>query len=169
MSKRIILLQALASAPNDLAITLRYVDAPSLHQRPSPNLWSVADVLTHLIEVEAQYRVRLRRIVEEERPYLPYIHPHPQTDPQMTLSNLLDQFRTARDQTVAFLRDLSVGDWQRAAVHETMGETKLRYMVQTLVNHDTEHLNHLVEIIQKRKTTPLAEVQPAIPVKETEP
>lgn len=169
MSKRIILLQALASAPNDLAITLRHVDAPTLHKRPSPDAWCVADVLTHLIDVEIQYQVRLRRIVAEERPHLPYILAHPQTDPEATLSALLEQFQAVRDQTLAFLRDLSMGDWQRAAVHETMGETKLRYMVQTLVNHDTEHLNHLVEIMQKLKTTPLAEAQPAIPVQETDP
>jgi hypothetical protein len=89
----------------------------------------------------------LQKIVAEERPYLPYIHPETRPQPNPTpLAELLNTFNTARNETLAYLQSLNAGAWQRNAIHETLGPTKLRYMVQLLVDHDTEHLNQIVEL-----------------------
>ncbi len=145
MSKRIVLLEALASMPKDLAFMLRRADETAVHLRRTPDQWSVADVLVHLTTIESLYLARLQRIVVEERPYLPYLHPETRPEPsQIPLAELLTSFNNARSQTLNYLQSLKAGAWQRPAVHETLGETKLRYMVQLLVEHDTEHLNQIV-------------------------
>jgi uncharacterized damage-inducible protein DinB len=124
---------------------LRRAEDTAVHQRPTPDEWSIADVLHHLITIESLYLARLQKIVGEERPFLPYIHPETRPQPDPTpLAELLHTFSTARSQTLAYLQSLNAGAWQRNAVHETLGPTRLRTMVQLLVDHDTEHLNQIV-------------------------
>lgn len=154
MSKRTLLLEALASMPKDLSFMLRRADETAVHQRPTPDEWSIADVLSHLITTESLYLARLQKIVAEERPYLPYIHP--ETRPQLNptpLAELLNTFSTVRNETLAYLQSLNAGAWQRNAVHETLGPTKLRYMVQLLVDHDTEHLNQIVGLLESTRAS----------------
>lgn len=154
MSKRAILLEALASTPKDLDYLLRRAEETAVHRRPIAQEWSIADVLIHLATVETSYIVRLQRIVTEERPYLPYIHPDNQPGLSSTpLADLLRSFETARQNTLAYLQGLPPGTWQRPALHETLGETKLRFMVQLLVDHDTEHLNQITQIQQQNRTS----------------
>lgn len=150
MSKRTILLAALASMPKDLGFMLRRMEETAVQQRPASNEWAIADVLLHVATIEPLYLARLQRIVLEERPYLPYLHPETQPQPSpIPLAELLVTFNTARQATLNFLQTLKAGAWQRSAVHETVGETKLRFMVQMLVDHDTDHLNQIAQIQQR--------------------
>jgi uncharacterized damage-inducible protein DinB len=150
MSKRAILIAALASMPKDLNFMLRRADETAVHQRSTPNEWAIADVLLHMATIEPLYLARLQRIVAEERPYLPYLHPETQPQPSLTpLAELLANFGTARQATLAYLHMLKAGAWQRPAMHETVGETKLRFMVQMLVDQDTDHLNQIAQIQQR--------------------
>ncbi|MEZ4590148.1 MAG: DinB family protein [Chloroflexota bacterium] len=152
MSKRAILLDALASMPKDLVFMLRRADEAAIHRRPAEDQWAIADVLRHLTALEPLYLARLQKIVVEERPYLPYLHPETEPDPTPTpLADLLAAVSQARQETLTYLHSLKPGDWQRTAVHQTLGDTKLRYMVQLLVDHDTEHLNQLAQIQQALK------------------
>lgn len=154
MSKRAILLDALASMPKDLAFMLRRVDEAVGHHRFRSAQWSIADVLHHLAMIEPGYRARLQKIVEEERPFLPYLHPETTPHPPPTsLTELLAAVTSARQDTLNYLQRLKPGDWQRTAVHETIGPTRLRDMVQLLVAHDTEHLNQLAQIQQTIRDT----------------
>jgi uncharacterized damage-inducible protein DinB len=150
MSKRAILIEALASMPKDLNFMLRRAEDTAVRQRLDSNEWAIADVLLHLATIEPLYLARLQRIVVEERPYLPYLHPETQPHPSPTpLAELLAAFNTARKSTLDYLHALKAGAWQRPAIHETAGETKLRFMVQMLVDHDTDHLNQIVKIQQR--------------------
>lgn len=120
------------------------VDAETARRRALAGEWSVSDVVNHLINVEEPMRERFRRVVEEERPRVPYIHPDEEAhDLDAPLHELLARFRAAREQTQTYLAALGPGSWQRPAVHETLGETRLLNLVQSLVDHDTEHLNQL--------------------------
>jgi uncharacterized damage-inducible protein DinB len=150
MSKRIILLQALAATPVDLHRMLKNGSDAAAHHRPSPDQWSTAHVLNHLLDVEERYLTRLQRVVQVENPSLPYIHPDENGyDPTQPLPDLITQFEQARTATLLFLKELPPGAWQRPAVHQTLGPTQFRYLVQMLVDHDTQHLNQIIEIQKK--------------------
>ena len=165
MTKRIVLLQALASTPKDLIFTLRRVDEAASYRKPDSNQWSIGTVLHHLIDVEQRYRARLQRVIVEDRPFLPYIHPDEAAyQVQTPLAELLARFEQARAETLAFLKEIPPGGWQRVAVHETWGETKLRFLVQQLVDHDTQHLNQIIEIQQQLRAVPTQDPQPAIKI-----
>jgi uncharacterized damage-inducible protein DinB len=141
------LLQALTSTGIDLRRMLPQTTRLDFHHRPAPDQWSIAQIMSHLVDVEWRYLMRLQHVVETEKPYLPVILPDETAyDPQADPVSLLAQFEQRRGATIAFLQAISRADWQRAAVHETNGETRFRYLVQHLVDHDTEHLNQIVEV-----------------------
>lgn len=163
MTKRIVLLQALASTSNDLALMLKGIDAADGNRCPSADTWSMADVVNHLIDVERRYRQRLQRVLDEAKPWLPFLHPHEEAhDPQAALTTLLARFKEERAQTVALLKEIGPGEWQRRAVHETKGDVTLRFLVQYMVDHDIQHLNQIVEIQQQLRMVPVRNPQPTI-------
>lgn len=163
MTKRIVLLQALASTSNDLSVMLRGIDSADGNRRPSSDEWSMANVVNHLIDVEERYRQRLQRVLDEEEPWLPCIHPDEYAhEAQASLGKLLARFKEERAQTVTLLKEIGPGDWQRRAVHETKGNVTLRFLVQYLVDHDIQHLNQVVEIQQQLRMVPARNPQPTI-------
>ena len=148
MSKRIVLLQALASTANDLRRIIQGATSPS----PMTSEWSLSDVLNHFIYVEEQYLLRLQQVINQEKPTLPTIQPDPtQHNLETPLPQLLSLFTEAREKTIHYLQSLPIAAWQRQAIHQTRGETTLRFLVQQLVDHDTEHLNQCIQIKQSRE------------------
>ena len=149
MSKRIVLLQALAATPADLRRLLTH-PVPNAVPQPPPGTWTSQEVVQHLLDVEARYRERLERIVVEETPPVPLIQP-PQAGygDGAGLPDLIEAFAHARAETLDFLKGLPSGAWQRRAIHPSWGERTLRVFVQRLVDHDTEHLNQLAALKQR--------------------
>jgi ABC-type transporter Mla subunit MlaD len=139
MTKRVVLLRALASMPADVRRVLKGADPTT------PGEWSTSDLLGRLFDTETRFLNQLRTVVSEERPTLPRLQPEePSPDSDTALEELVDRFQQARRETLTFLEGLSAGDWQRKAVHETLGETSLRFLVQNLVDHDTQALTQLI-------------------------
>jgi hypothetical protein len=164
MTKRIVLLQALASTSADIARLVRPLDRAAADWKPDLIAWSPRDIVSHLTLVERAYLARLKRIITEDEPTVPYIHPDEAAhDRQTPLAELSEAFRLAREDTLATLQALGPGGWQRAAIHETRGRVTLRFLVQDLVGHDIEHTNQLVEVIQLWR---LSRKQEAAPVSD---
>jgi uncharacterized damage-inducible protein DinB len=150
MSRRSVLIESLEATPRDLARLLRPVDDAAARWRPVPGEWCLADVVAHLSYCEAPYLARLRRVVEQDNPFEPYLHPdesaHDLTRP---LAELLEAFVSLRAETVAFLSALDQRDWGRPLVHATIGPTRLRDQVQELVAHDNTHLEQVVALRER--------------------
>lgn len=154
MSRRSVLMEALAATPRDLARLLRPVDAATALARPTPDDWCVADVVAHLGYVEPLYLARLRRIAEQDNPYELHLHPNTTAhDLARPLSELFDEFAARRAEMLAFLAGLNQRDWGRPLVHETVGPTKLRDQVQALVTHDNNHLEQIVTLRERLEAT----------------
>lgn len=167
MTKRIVLLQALASTPADITRLIKPLDEATASWKLKHDTWTPRDVVSHLIHVEQAYQIRLNRILVEDEPTVPFIHPDEAIHDRETLiAHLGEQFRQTRGATLTTLQALNPGEWQRVAIHETKGRTTLRYLVQDLVAHDIEHTNQLVEIIQSwramQKQKPVATTTEAV-------
>jgi uncharacterized damage-inducible protein DinB len=162
MTKRIVLLQALASTPADLNRMTRAVTREAAVWREREDTWSLADIAAHLTLVERACLERLRRVVDEDEPHVPYIHPEPERhELQRPLAELTAEFSAAREETLRFLEDLPPAAWQRAAIHERKGRMTLRYLVQDMVGHDIDHTNQAAEILQRARAAETKPVQKA--------
>ena len=97
--------------------------------------------VTHLAAAEAPFLQRLQRVAREDNPWLPYFGPDvARPDGDASLPEALAGFQAGRERLLAFLSELAPEDWERQAVHETLGPTNMALQVQNLINHDREHL-----------------------------
>lgn len=150
MTRRDVLLPALAATPRDLLRMLRNVDEAAARKQAAPHGWSIADVVAHLGDVEGRMLARFRRIVEQDNPYEPSMRPNVSAhDLSLPLPTLIEQFTTRRAETIAFLETLDQRAWGRPLRHETMGSSRLRFQAQTLVEHDNEHLAQILDMLER--------------------
>jgi uncharacterized damage-inducible protein DinB len=143
-TQHIVMLQSLHNTQARLVEVVEALPVEAHDWHPAPEEWSLRQTLSHLAAAEPPFYQRLCRIVAELNPWLPYFGPevarpdHPES-PMAALTRL----RAERERVIAFLSGLSPEDWERPAVHETMGPTTLAQQAQNLLNHDLEHLGQL--------------------------
>ncbi|MEP7357200.1 MAG: DinB family protein [Anaerolineales bacterium] len=146
---RIVMLQSLGSAAPRLAALLEGLPAAAADWQAGPDQWSARQVVTHLAAAEAPFLERLRRVATEGKPWLPYFGPEvARPNSAASLAEALAGFQGGRERLLAFLADLALEDWERPAVHETMGATNMALQVQNLINHDREHLAEVQRVAQ---------------------
>lgn len=78
---------------------------------------------------------RVQAMTREETPYLTtrvdQVHPG-----ETRLSQLLDEMDVARGDLVSLLMNLTLKDWERRAIHETVGEVTLADEIEQHVEFD---------------------------------
>src|SRR5215216_5638751 len=105
MSRRELLMNSLQATVHDLIRNLRTIDEAAARRAPTPEEWSIADVVAHLGYIEPLYLARLHRIVEQDNPFEPFLHPDRSAhDLLRPLNALLQQFILRRAETVVFLQ-----------------------------------------------------------------
>jgi uncharacterized damage-inducible protein DinB len=60
-----------------------------------------------------------------------------------TTEENLEAFNRLRGESVSLLMGLSLRDWDRTGMHETRGEMSIADVVETMVDHDAEHLGQI--------------------------
>lgn len=148
-TQHVVVLQALHAAPLRAAELAARLPSAAHDWQSAPDTWSARMLAAHLAGAEAPFLKRLQTIVKEIDPWLPYFGPDiARPDAPGTLPELLEQFRQERQALVRMLVDLSPADWERPALHQTMGPSTLALQVQNLANHDAEHIEQLSEVVQ---------------------
>jgi len=148
-SQHILLLQALDQSPRRVAELVQALPAEAHDWKLKPDEWDVAQIVAHLTAAQPLFRTRLTRILENDNPWLPRFGPETALpDSPEPLHALLARFRAERDRILRFLSGLDPDDWDRPAIHQTMGATTLALQVQSILNHDNEHLGQMGNLCQ---------------------
>jgi FMN phosphatase YigB (HAD superfamily) len=114
---------------------------------PGEHEWSVRDIICHLCDHEStEDRVLLRRIIEEENPFLsasydPWSHAHQYAT--IPLEQALREFVSHRTETVKWLGELPEQVWKRPARSSIFGPTCFEEMVRFVTEHDRTHLRQM--------------------------
>lgn len=146
MTKAAVLLEALVSTPVDIKRIVKpwVVLDPNWQDNKSP-----VGVITQLLFTEGTYKRQVARILLDEQPFLSDLSaPGSMSDITTTILELVNQFQSERDQTVATLRALTMKEWQKYGFHPNRGRISLRYLTQGLVENDIDQANRLLKIIQ---------------------
>jgi len=163
---RVLTVASLRVTPGMLREMSRDCTAEQARTPPKAGEWSIADVVRHLVEGDRDtFLPRLRRMLGEARPLFDRSRPAPETGTD--LNALLLAFESARRQAVALLEGLDEAGWQRQGVSPSRGPLSVQTYAQTMVEHDTEHLQqiedvrHVLGLLPKR-----CEARRALPVPE---
>jgi len=145
------LLQTLGKTPEVLRVMLEGAPPEVFWWKPAEDRWAIVEVLAHLLDMEVTaLRLRARRMVEEENPFLPDIDQvgvasekdYRQRDPMKTL----EEFRQERQASLEWLQQIPAEAFSRTAQHEVIGELTLQNHVSQWAFHDLGHIRQVAEL-----------------------
>ena len=145
------LLQATPGILRGLMIELTDEDA---RWKPSPDRFSIAEVLAHLSHSESHcYRMRVDRFMAETRPEFEpddaqmYLELYRNANPQESF----DHFEELRENNIELLRGIPALAGDRIALHKAYGEITLAQMLNEWALHDLAHIRQIAELIRACK------------------
>jgi hypothetical protein len=147
-------LDMLEATPDILRGLMCELSEEDAEWKPAADRFSIAEVLAHLSHTEGHcYRARVDRFLNEEMPVLEaddaQMHLHLYRDADAEDS--FDHFEEQRESNVEFLRDLTLKDGKRRALHSAVGEITLIQMLHEWVLHDLGHIRQVAELVRARR------------------
>lgn len=136
-------LDAMAAFPATLKQQVKGIDEQALHYRPSPDAWSIVEIVGHIMEVEALWAGRIRQMLASDHPVFPPYDPDDvvqQRDFQHKLPDgMLITFAERRAEHIEFLRALRAPQLARTGVHAVRGVVSVADGIAILAGHDQSH------------------------------
>jgi DinB family protein len=147
----------LQKTPSILEILLRDLPAELLQWKPTPECWSITEVVGHMTAIERLYEQRARRMVVEDAPGLPpYVAPEQSELLNKSARQHLEEFAALRRAFVFYLQSIPSAAGSRGGRHHEMGMITLSQMLHELANHDLGHLRQIAELYRAHAFYPYA-------------
>jgi hypothetical protein len=146
-------LARLALTGGELARAIAGQDAPRLARRPDPVNWAPVEVLCHLRDTEESFLHRFHLVLIMDEPRFPTTNPNRWAAERQYLRNdsaqALAAFTRHRAETLAFLRELSDEQWERAGVQmDSRGRRTLDDFLGVMAWHDPNHIDQLCRALE---------------------
>ena len=137
----------LSATPTLLRELLGAMDPVKLRTKPAPGLFSPLEDAWHLRDIEKEgYLVRIRRMLAEESPVLEDLDGDQlaiaRRYNERELTPALEEFASARAESISLLRGLPPAAWARSA-HFANRTIDLRELIEMMVEHDRGHLSSI--------------------------
>lgn len=154
-------LESAEKSPREIAAAVSGLPEKVLKYKPSPERWSILEILGHLVDMETLYAYRMRQIIADKNPVLA---PIDQDDWARNLgymeenpAELVALFGLNRHHNVGLLRRLKPGDLDKSAMHPELNkQVPLWDYVQKMGVHGANHLQQIErlkrEAVGKSKT-----------------
>lgn len=144
------LLHLLERDAERIRLLIEGVPADQARWKPSPDSWSILEVVNHLGDEEREdFRTRLDIILRRPEEPWPPIDPEgwvkARNYNERDLGESLLRFLSERRASLLWLRGLGAPDWE-SVVHSKFGSMRAGDMFCSWVTHDQLHLRQLVEL-----------------------
>ena len=141
-------IEAAERSPREIATAVSGLPDKTLRYKPSPDKWSILEMLAHLVDMETLYAYRMRQMIADKDPQ---IAPIDQDEWARNLGyteesapELLALYGLNRHHNLQLLRRLKAADLEKGAFHP---EHKRKVTVAEIVGMMAKHgPNHLEQI-----------------------
>lgn len=118
--------------------------------QPDPGEWSFRYIAAHLTTVDKDcFMDRVVRISAGENPhYAPYFNTGWDFS-RFDLKDSLRKWAATRQEIFDFVRALPEEKWSLSGTHATFGTITVGSVLQGMLGHDREHLQHLEQLIEE--------------------
>jgi len=140
-----------SATPKKLARLVKGVSTAKLRKRPTPDKWSVAEILAHLADVEIVVGWRMRSILGapgtpiqafDQDAWVMAGH-YGKRDPRKSI----EQHRVVREANLALLKSLSADQWKQYGQHAERGQESIERIVAMIAGHDVNHIRQIERIL----------------------
>jgi hypothetical protein len=137
------------------AVAIQYlvagIDAAQARWKPSPDDWSVLEVINHLADEEREdFRARIRHVLSGSDEPAPPINPMgwvtERAYNRRELAPSLEDYLQERQQSLQWLRGLRGADWDTPVKHVPVPNFHAGDLLVSWVAHDVLHQRQLVEL-----------------------
>jgi hypothetical protein len=141
-------LDAAEKSPKEIAAAVSGLPDKVLRYKPSPNKWSILEILAHLADMEILYAYRIRQMLADKKPV---IAPIDQDDwahhlgyMESVPAELVALYGLNRHHNLRLLRRLRPGDLEKSAFHpEYNKNVTVAEMVERMGGHGANHLQQI--------------------------
>ena len=128
-----------------------------LRKRPAPDKWSVAEIVTHLVDTDIVGGYRMRFILGSPgTPIQAFDQDVWATAGHYASRNAhesLQHFESLRAANLAMLETLTPEQWQHFGMHSERGQETIEHIVTMFAGHDLNHLKQIEAIVAATKKT----------------
>jgi hypothetical protein len=142
-----------ATTAKKLARLIKGVPVKKLRKRPSPDKWSVSEILAHFADTEIVASFRLRLILGapgtpiaafDQDSWVSSGH-YEKRDPRKSV----EQFRVLREANLALLKSLKPEQWKHYGMHSERGQETIEHIVRMFAGHDVNHIRQIESLLGK--------------------
>ena len=137
-------MKAVREAAGELYGQFSGIRERGLRWRPAEREWCLKELAAHMRDAEQLYQRQIELISQLKEPRLPHeaidVLPFERDYRHEDADQLLQEYASARDETVWLLRMLDEDDWQRCGIHPYRDRISIYDIVRELHEHDLEHL-----------------------------
>jgi hypothetical protein len=144
----------LATTPGRIAALLAGRSTEDLQWSPSPGRWSIAQIVSHLADVEIVLAYRLRMILSAPGGPIPAFDQdawvtsqHAERSDAHASLALLTAIRAS---TVRLLGSLTEEEFDRYGMHAERGKESIRHIMRMTTGHDRNHLAQIERLVAER-------------------
>jgi hypothetical protein len=149
-------LTVLATTPGRVGGLLAGRTSSDLQRTPEPGRWSIAQIVSHLADVEIVLAYRLRMILSAPGgPIQAFDQDAWVASQQAERSDAhvsLTLFAAIRASTVRLLGSLTDQELDRFGLHAERGQESIRHIMRMTTGHDRNHLAQVERLIETHKT-----------------
>ena len=149
-------LEILERTPKILKVCLEHLSDDWIYCNEGSETWSAFDVVGHLIHGEkTDWISRLKTVLSESenKTFKPYDRfAQFEESKGKTMHQLLEEFSVLRDQNLLFFKSLNISenDFNKKAIHPSLGEVNLKNLLSTWVTHDLGHIAQISRVMAKQ-------------------
>lgn len=148
-------LEHLTRTGDRLAAAIKGQSGEALSRRPDPTSWAAKEVVCHLRDTEEVFGARMAQVVAMDvDPALVATNPDRWADERQYLVNdvagALAAFRRRRAETLETFGKLTQAQWDKGAIHPTLGRITLDDFLAIIAWHDENHLDQLGRALEGR-------------------
>ncbi|MEO6588760.1 MAG: DinB family protein [Pyrinomonadaceae bacterium] len=160
----------LEKTPSVLQILLTGLPENWVNQRENEEIWSVFDIVGHLVHGEITDWIPRAKIILEtgkEQAFAPFDR-FAQFDESKgkNINQILEEFKHLRSENLNQLRELNLQseDLLREGLHPDLGVVKLEQLLATWVVHDLGHIRQIARVLAKNYKSEIGAWEKYLPV-----
>jgi len=150
-------------APDTLASLIDGLTHEELGYRPTPQKWSIRDIVAHLADDELVGAYRIRLILSAPgtaiQAFDQDVWARTGRYSKADVAESLTLYRTLRRANLKLLHSLSSEEWEMSGVHAERGVESVRDIVMYFAGHDLNHFGQIAAILRSLgKKTPKQDI-----------
>jgi hypothetical protein len=148
-------LKVQAATAKKIKALIKGKPAAKLRKRPAPDKWSVAEIVTHLLDAEIVGGYRMRMILGAPGGPIPAFDQNAWVlsghyDKRDAYQSL-EHFTAVREANLALLKTLTPEQWKHYGMHAERGQESIEHIATMFAGHDVNHIKQIENIVAAKK------------------